>query len=874
MNKKVELLAPAGNMESLKAAIENGADAVYLGGKLFNAREYADNFDSEQLKEAVYYAHVRGANVYFTMNILISDDEMKQAVECAENAWMAGIDGIIVQDIGFASVLRNNLPDLSLHASTQMTIYNLQGVEELEKLGFKRIVLARELPFEEIKYIAENTNIELEVFVHGALCICYSGQCLMSSMIGGRSGNRGKCAQPCRLPYELVESNKTDNWEKVIKSCGRYILSPKDLCLVSELGRFAYSGVSSIKIEGRMKNPEYVATVVRIYRKYLDRALMDFNGTGENGAALELEKVAVSDKNAVSEKDTALEKVEAFSIDSKDMKELTQIFNRGGFTSGYFRGKQGRDMMSYEKPKNWGLYLGTVQNYNPKRNAITLKIEEDIGIGDGIEVWNGENESPSTIVSEILINSSRVQRASKGNTVTISSIKGRINKGDRVYKTSDRELGETARKTFENNLMRKVPLNCTVEIRSGRQMSVTAEDDIGNRVSVVSESIPEKALNKAATVETVVKQFDKTGGTPFIFKNINVELDEGLSVSLSKLNELRRKVLEEMEVRRGNKYPARTFGKQVENEKRIYNFPGNSRNGMKNFLEKRFKVSVLFYKWREDLISEKLEADRLYINVSDFLNAEKREIAMELKNRGKEIFAWIPSITRGNYHHIIPSALEAAGKCLDGVLIGNLGSISYVSRYPGLKIMGDYSLNVFNVFSEKELSAKGLYGITLSPEMTMKQINNFESEDRLQREIVVYGRIPVMTSEYCHVGSIAGGFGSKSECSKVCVDRSFALKDRKGIRFPVFCDRVDCRSIIFNSNVIFIADEIDKLNVNAVDILRLNITDEAAEAVKDIIAMHSDLAEQGISSLHKYGDLIDLIKRSGFTRGHYFRGVI
>ena len=531
-------------------------------------------------------------------------------------------------------------------------------------------------------------------------------------------------------------------------------------------------------------------------------------------------------------------------------------------------------MMSYEKPKNWGLYLGTVQNYDSKRKAITLKIEEDIGIGDGIEVWNGENESPSTIVSEILKNGNRIQEAPRGNTVTISSIKGRINKGDRVYKTSDSELGKMARKSFENNFQRKIPLNCTVEIKSGRKMSVTAVDDVGNIVSVFSESIPERALNKASTVETVMKQFDKTGGTPFIFKNINVDMDEGLSVSLSRLNELRRKVLEEMEIRRGNKYPARTSGKQVENEKRIYNFPGNFRKDVKNFPEKRCKVSVLFYKWREDIISEKLKADRIYLNISDFLNAEKREIAMELKNRGMEVFAWIPPITRGNYHHIIPSALESSVKCLDGVLIGNLGSISYVSRYASLKIMGDYSLNIFNSFSEKELSSKGLYGITLSPEMTMKQINNFGSEDRLQREIVVYGRIPVMTSEYCPVGSIAGGFGSRSECSKVCVDRSFALKDRKGIRFPVFCDRVDCRSIIFNSSVIFIADEIDKLNVKAVDILRLNITDETAEVVQDIIAMHRDLAEQDVSSLNRHRELIDLIKRSGFTRGHYFRGVM
>jgi len=405
-------------------------------------------------------------------------------------------------------------------------------------------------------------------------------------------------------------------------------------------------------------------------------------------------------------------------------------------------------------------------------------------------------------------------------------------------------------------------------------MSVTAIDDIGNTVSVTSESIPEIALKKASTVETVVKQFNKTGGTPFVFRNINVEMDSNLSVPLSNLNKLRKEVLEEMEFRRGNKYPARTFDKLVENKKRIYNFPGNSRTGKEIFSKKRLKVSVLFYKWREDLISEDLKADRLYLPVTDFLNAGKREIAMSLKNKGMEIFAWTPAITRGNYQNIISSALETANKCLDGVLLGNLGSISCVSRYTGFKVMGDYHLNVFNSISEEELSAEGLYGITLSPEMTMKQINNFKSRYRLDREIIVYGRIPLMTSEYCPVGSIAGGFGNKSECSKVCVDKNFALKDRKGIMFPVFCDRVDCRSVIFNSNIVFIADEIDKLNVETVDILRLNITDETADVARDITAMHRDLAEHGISSLHRHKELIDLIKRGGFTRGHYFRGVI
>ncbi|NLD47499.1 MAG: U32 family peptidase, partial [Clostridiaceae bacterium] len=323
---KPELLAPCGDQDAFKAAVENGADAVYLGGRLFNARQFAANFDSEKLKEASDYAHVRAVNVYLAMNTLMSEGELGKALEFLQEAYLAGIDGVIVQDLGFAALVRKAFPDLPLHASTQMTIYNIEGVRTLEKIGFKRVVLARELSLEEIGSICTETGLEVEVFAHGALCTGYSGQCLMSSIIGGRSGNRGKCAQPCRLPYELEGENPNRN-----SSINRgYYLSPKDLCTVGLLGEIAATGVKSLKIEGRMKSPEYVATVVRIYRKYLNR---------------------VFEKGKLSVK---------YAIDEQDLSDLLKIFNRGGFSEGYFKGKTGKDMMSYEKPKNWGVYLGDV----------------------------------------------------------------------------------------------------------------------------------------------------------------------------------------------------------------------------------------------------------------------------------------------------------------------------------------------------------------------------------------------------------------------------------------------------------------------------------------------------------------------------------
>ena len=377
MNKSVELLAPAGTYEAFLAAVENGANAVYMGGKLFNARANASNFDIDELRKIVEYAHLRNVKIHITMNTLLDDTEISEALDFAYEIYKIGVDAVIVQDIGLAKVLHEHIPNLELHASTQLSTHTLEGVNELAKIGFSRVVLARELSIDEIKYIVENTNIEIEIFAHGAQCISYSGQCLMSSMIGDRSGNRGKCAQPCRLPYKLIKNRNEIG--------AGYLLSPKDLSTLEILKEIP--NVASLKIEGRMKSPEYVATVIGTYRKYLDK----------------------------------VEESNELEISDEDKQDLLQIFNRGGFSKAYLKGKTGRDVMCYEKPKHWGTYVGKVTAYDGKR-YITLDDISKINIGDGIEVWNGSNNSPSTIVSEIVKNK-------------IGRIRGEIHVGDKVYKT-------------------------------------------------------------------------------------------------------------------------------------------------------------------------------------------------------------------------------------------------------------------------------------------------------------------------------------------------------------------------------------------------------------------------------------------------------
>ncbi len=334
----VELLSPVGEWNSLVAAVQNGANAVYFGANEFNARMNSTNFNKEELAKAIDYAKLRDVKTNLTLNILIKNNEFKEALELVEYAYKSGIDAIIVQDLGLAMEIIKNFPDLDVHSSTQMTIYNLQGVKEVEKLGFKRCVLARELSIEEIKNICKNTSMEIEVFIHGALCICYSGQCLMSSIIGGRSGNRGKCAGTCRLPYSLLNHNQ-------VLDKG-YLLSSKDVCTLDILPELINTGVKSFKIEGRMKSPKYVGLVTSIYRKYIDLA-----NSGK-----------------------------PYIVEQEDREKLMQIFNRGGFSTGYLKGKLGKEMMYKFKPNHMGIYVGEVSNYNSNKGYVKFKTEKQINL--------------------------------------------------------------------------------------------------------------------------------------------------------------------------------------------------------------------------------------------------------------------------------------------------------------------------------------------------------------------------------------------------------------------------------------------------------------------------------------------------------------
>lgn len=429
--ERPELLAPCGDLECLKAAVQNGADSVYLGTSGFNARARAKNFDDETLSKAIKYAKLRNVKVHVTLNILIKDNEFEDAVKLAIKVYNLGADAIIIQDLGLLEYLLKNYPEIPVHASTQMTTHNLAGVKQLEKIGVSRVVLSRELSINEIENICRNTNVEIETFIHGALCICYSGQCLFSSIIGGRSGNRGLCAQPCRLPYTLI-----DEENKVLDK--GHLLSPRDLIGIKYLPRLIRAGVKCFKIEGRLKSPEYVGIITKFYRKYIDIVLDNPNLSNEQ--ILEI----ISKELKVKHENTSM----------SDLEEVTQSFNRGGFSNGHFDNTANKDLIFKDKPNNIGFYLGKIEKFNPNKAYISLKASTPLEIGDKV----GINSNTYT-VSELMINNENIRKADIGNTITIGRIKGALKSGLSVYKLQSKTLNDSIAPTFkEDKEFRKQPL--------------------------------------------------------------------------------------------------------------------------------------------------------------------------------------------------------------------------------------------------------------------------------------------------------------------------------------------------------------------------------------------------------------------------------
>lgn len=791
---KVELLAPVGDWNCLKAAVQNGADAVYFGVEQFNARMYAENFNIDDMKQVINYCKLRNVKTNLTVNTLIKNCEFEAAVDLVKEAYQAGIDAIIVQDFGLAKYLIDNFPHLPIHASTQMTVHNLQGVLELEKLGFDRVVLSRELACDEIEYICKNCNVEIETFIHGALCICYSGQCLFSSVVGGRSGNRGKCAGSCRLPYELISKNNSTCETKTIDK--GYLLSTKDLCGIPYIPRLIQAGVKCFKIEGRMKSPEYVATVTRIYRKYIDM----FQNTNE------------------------------FNIDVKDINDLMQVFNRGGFSSGHLDSNHNGNLIFPEKPSNMGIYLGTIKKYNSNKGHITLQIEEDLDLGDSISV---SNESSKYLVSELMIKNDNYKHISAGTEVTIGRMKGNIKVGDKVYRITSKALSDFAKSSYDNCENRKIPLNCNITIKKNTPIKMkistnknTCYNELYSNICIeeVSDMVPIDALKTPISVERVVKQISKTSNTPFSFENITVLLDDGLYVpSISTLNELRRNALEKVEQEILNRAKKSLPHIQKISKETITYIPN-----MKNP-----KIALLFRSLFLDFDYTKLDKekiDRIYLPLKILANKKYTDIITYL-SENFNTYIYMPTIVKTNYKNIVLNSIEQIlfAYSIKGFVLSNIADFELLKKYrKDYKFIGNYSLNVFNNNSIDEYKKAGLNRVTLSRELNQETMKEIISNSSIDTEMIVYGNLPLMASSYCFLGKTNKCF---PDCGTNCKkDNTYYLKDRLGFSFRVIPDNMQTVSLICNSKTLSISTK--DLPINFV---RLDFIDETIDEMNKAI---------------------------------------
>ena len=803
--KKIELLSPVGDFECLKAAVQNGANSVYFGAANFNARASAANFDLTNLKEAIAYAKLRGVNTHLTLNTLIKDTEFEDAVLLAKKAYEFGIDAIIVQDLGLARFLIKNFPDLPIHASTQMTVHNLEGALEAQKLGFKRVVLSRELSLEEIQYICSNTNVEIETFIHGALCISYSGQCLFSSMIGGRSGNRGKCAGPCRLPYELSgtlpsssqnQTSKTNNSKSEVSTISKgYLLSTKDLCGLEFLPKLIDAGVMCFKIEGRMKTPEYVATVTRIYRKYIDLALSN----------------------------------KPYIIDEKDVKDLMQVFNRGGFSTGHLDSKANTSLVFPEKPNNMGIYIGNIANLKPNKGHVFINLTDNVSIGDTIEF---EKESTKYTVSELMIKNKNITTGFKKQLVEVGRMKGNLHIGDKVYKTNSKELSTFSYLSYQEE-HKKIDLSACITLKKNSPILLSVStlsntnpifDDIS--VSLSSDILPVEAKSQPLDKNRVKSQLNKTKDTIFTFKDIDVILDDNLFLpSIKVLNELRRNALDEILL--------------IANSRILRNSPTlpilNTSTHNNNKKDKK-EISILLNILDENKNYNDLKnIDNVYVPLKYFGNKKYENI---IKNICENFHAYIylPTIIKSNYtnllHNVIDNSIETFK--VSGFVVSNISNGDFIYKMKNkykdrFKFIGNYTLNIYNNKSIQEWKKLGINRLTVSPELDKSTIDNILNNSSVEQELIVYGRTPLMSMNYCLLGKTNKCYPT---CGTQCKSNTkYYLKDRLGFLFPILPDSIQTVSTLYNSKITSICPK-DFVNATS---YRIDILGETIDDINNII---------------------------------------
>ncbi|RNB64689.1 U32 family peptidase [Brevibacillus borstelensis] len=821
----IELLAPAGNWECLKAAVANGANAVFFGVEKFNARARAENFQMAELPEIMAFLHMYGVKGFLTFNILVFEDEMNEARKLVEACIDAGVDALIVQDLGLVKLIREISPDFPIHGSTQMTITSPEAVEFTKPFSIERVVLGRENSLKEIKVIGEKAKLSMEVFVHGALCVSYSGQCLTSEMWGGRSANRGECAQACRLPYDLI----VDGVQKEMGNIA-YLLSPKDLAAIELVPELIEAGVTSFKIEGRLKSPEYVANVVSKYRAAIDRYF-----AGQDA-----------------------------SVSEQDIRELQQSFSRG-FTHGFLEGTNNKTLLDGSFPKSRGVFLGTVKKV--LKNAVLVELSSPLKRGDGIVFDAGDptQKEEGGRVYDLLQRGKKVEGEVNSGLYEIvmgrNDVKlQRIHVGDRVWKTSDPELDKRLRKTFETEKpYRTFPLSVHVSGKLGEKLSVTWVDKMANNAVTSQSEIPlEAAVKRPLTAELLLDQLGRLGGTIYRLEaaDLTVALDGEVIVPVSELNRMRREAVEQLLFLRTKPpvYQKRTVDAYADVKER-------------GQVEKP-KLTALCRSLEQVEAAAQTDVDFLY---ADFEFVKQYPDAVKLAHRyGKKIAIATMRIHMPDENGVL--ALIARSQP-DAILVRNTGALHYymARRHElGIPLIGDFSLNIANHKAVELFLDCGLEMVTPSYDLNIQQmVDLLENADASKMEVVIHQHLPMFHTEHCVYCTFLSPGTDHTNCGTPCETSRVSLRDRVGFSHPVRVD-TGCRNTVYNAIDQSGAEYLSEFTKLGVGSYRIEFLEEEPERVQEVIRLYRQALRGEVSGSHVWRSL-KATNQLGVTRGQLIK---
>ena len=829
-----ELLAPAGDYNALIAALKAEADAVYLGVEEFNARRNAPNFSLETLHEVCDLAHMAGKRIYLTLNTLVLPDEMSRALKIAHHAWEAGADALIVQDLGLLARLAIEMPQFELHASTQMNLHSAAGVRLAAELGANRITLSRELSIPGISRIADE-GVPLEVFAHGALCVCYSGQCLFSSLVGRRSANRGLCAQACRLPYHLIDTST----QKRIKTPGEHLLSPADLATIDILPKLIDSGIAALKIEGRMKSAAYVATVTRAYREALDET------EGDGSCVLPSVSQPSPSVSPVSPNRSPVSPVSSSA--------LAETFSRG-FTTAYLKGERGNDMMSYSRPNNQGVAVGRVAAL--EKGLVSLALTKRVARGDVLEFRTSRGQSTVTLEDFWGSADKRgtiLDEAEAGQRIFLQ-VPEPVSKGDRVFRVRNAELLNEAESTFDNTVFRGnngfVDIHVEVSARLGQALTVrftTVRGDDQWQGTATGEAL-KPARTKTLTAEDIREHIGRVGGTVFSIASWDIQLDEGVGLGFSELHRLRTLALDDLKDNMLEPWRQRRLVKKED-------LPAlaPARKG-------KPQIAAIVCDLAGARAALQGGAELLYLHSLSFDAGSQPESASSSKLMSKiPIVRLLPTITHDQELALLPEKLDGYA----AAVANNLGEISLL-RHSKVKLEAGPSLGICNTETLDLLARLGLTQAWLSPELSYRDIAHISPAAPLPLALTIIGRQEVMITEHCILMA-------QGSCDQHCVSCSRRkahrlLEDRKGYRFPVRTDEHG-RSHLFNAVAIDLVPsmpEIVSLGISTLVVDGTLLTTKELKVEVERAKRARDLAVKGAGSLPK---------REGYTTGHFFRGV-